>query len=145
MTGLGLSIVRRLVHLMGGEVSVVSELGVGSVFSFAVDFPIVVKAVSDGDLAHAVLATPHVPSAQGGSVLLVEDLVVNQEIARRFLERLGWDVTVAADGAAAVEAFERHAFDLVLMDVQMPVMDGLVATREIRRREAPGKPRLSLR
>jgi two-component system sensor histidine kinase/response regulator len=70
-----------------------------------------------------------------GRVLLVEDNVVNQKVARRFLERLGCEVMLAENGAEAVTAFEQGGFQLVLMDVQMPVMDGYTATREIRDRE----------
>jgi PAS domain S-box-containing protein len=70
-----------------------------------------------------------------GRVLLVEDNVVNQKVARRFLERLGCDVTVAENGVESIAAWEQGAFQIVLMDVQMPVMDGYTATREIRDRE----------
>jgi PAS domain S-box-containing protein len=70
-----------------------------------------------------------------GRVLLVEDNVVNQKVARRFLERLGCEVTLAENGAESIEAWEKSDFELVLMDVQMPVMDGYTATREIRARE----------
>ncbi|HEY8509637.1 MAG TPA: response regulator, partial [Steroidobacteraceae bacterium] len=71
-----------------------------------------------------------------GRVLVVEDNPVNQQVARRFLQRLGCDVTVVDNGAKAVETYRPGGFDLVLMDVQMPVMDGLTATRELRRRES---------
>jgi CheY-like chemotaxis protein len=67
-----------------------------------------------------------------GRVLLVEDNIVNQMVARRFLERLGCDVTVAENGEEAVRCFTQSAFRLVLMDVQMPIMDGYTATRQIR-------------
>jgi two-component system sensor histidine kinase/response regulator len=70
-----------------------------------------------------------------GRVLLVEDNIVNQKVARRFLERLGCEVTLAENGVESVTAWERDAFEIVLMDVQMPVMDGYTATREIRDRE----------
>jgi two-component system, sensor histidine kinase and response regulator len=73
-----------------------------------------------------------------GRVLVVEDNVVNQQVTRRFLERLGCEVTVAENGARAVESCRQATFDLVLMDVQMPIMDGLAATREIRRHESQG-------
>jgi two-component system, sensor histidine kinase and response regulator len=72
-----------------------------------------------------------------GSVLVVEDNAVNQQVTRRFLERLGCEVEVAENGQRAVEFCTRTHFDLILMDVQMPVMDGLAATREIRRHETP--------
>ena len=74
-----------------------------------------------------------------GRILVVEDHPVNQQVARKFLERLGCEVTVVDDGAKAVEACARETYDLVLMDVQMPVMDGLTATREIRRAEADSR------
>jgi CheY-like chemotaxis protein len=74
-----------------------------------------------------------------GRVLVVEDNVVNQQVTRRFLERLGCEVTVAENGKRAVESCGQAIYDLVLMDVQMPIMDGLTATREIRRHESPGR------
>src|SRR5258708_12797235 len=73
-----------------------------------------------------------------GRVLVVEDNVVNQQVARRFLQRLGCDVVVAENGKRGVEEFFKSDYALVLMDVQMPVMDGLAAAREIRQRELPG-------
>ena len=72
-------------------------------------------------------------------VLIAEDNVVSQQAARRFLEAIGCDVTVVGDGAAAVNACARHEFALVLMDLQMPRMDGIDATHEIRRQERPGR------
>jgi signal transduction histidine kinase/CheY-like chemotaxis protein len=85
------------------------------------------------------LATDQGQGQYRGKVLVVEDNVVNQQVARRFLQRLGCEVLVAENGKRGVEEFFQNPYGLVLMDVQMPVMDGLAAAREIRRREPPGK------
>jgi signal transduction histidine kinase/CheY-like chemotaxis protein len=133
-TGLGLAISNRLVALMGGRIAVDSTPGDGSLFHFTIAFGVHAGALLEEDVA-AHAPRPVATSRTGLQVLLAEDNKVNQRVAQRFLERLGHHVTLANDGREAVELWQRQAFDLVLMDVQMPEMDGFEAVATIREAE----------
>jgi PAS domain S-box-containing protein len=145
-TGLGLTISKQLVGLMGGQIGVESELSVGSTFWFTACFRLGneerVRAESGGR------------SSVGESrsfnlrVLLAEDNPVNQKVATAMLERIGAEVDVAADGVEALEALGRTRYDVVLMDCQMPRLDGYAAVRRLRAGESgaldPGVPVIAL-
>ncbi|MGR3437022.1 ATP-binding protein [Salipiger abyssi] len=125
-TGLGLGIARRFVEAMGGEIGVESTPGEGSVFWLRV--PLVLADGSGKPEEHSAAA----PETPGRDILLVEDNEINLELAREMLTGLGHRVTEARDGEQAVAAASGHRFDLILMDIRMPRLDGLGATRAIR-------------
>jgi glucokinase len=132
-TGLGLAICRELTDLMGGSITVRSEPGLGACFE--VSLPLTrssAEAPSD-----AFAAGPfELPSQLTLKVLAAEDNTVNQLVLKTLLHQLGVDLTVVDNGQEAVDAWEREPWDLILMDIQMPVMDGPDAARRIRQREA---------
>ncbi len=127
-SGLGLAISKRLIELMSGTIEVESEVGKGSTFVVRLRLP-------KSEAPNAKVA-PVVPVRFDGiRVLLAEDNEVNRIVSEHFLTKLGCQVAWAADGSIALELFETDRPDIVFMDVRMPVLDGLEATQEIRRRE----------
>ena len=148
-TGLGLTICRRLVILMQGDIAVQSEPGRGSTFRFTVPLqhcalPLaadetVCELAPPAPGSAVVLLAPAAPQEGGGNglrILLAEDNPVNQRLALRLLEKMGHRITLVDNGVDALDRTTAGGYDLVLMDVQMPELDGLTATRRIRQWEA---------
>ena len=131
--GLGLSICRELAELMGGTIAAQSETGLGATFTVSLPLPWLGEATEPAEAEPAAADfTPVRPLR----VLAAEDNAVNQLVLKTLLAQVGVEPVMVADGRAAVEAWAREPWDLILMDVQMPVMDGPSAARAIRAAEA---------
>jgi signal transduction histidine kinase/CheY-like chemotaxis protein len=132
-TGLGLAIVKKLVEIQGSHISIESKLGQGSKFFFELNFELSksVPFPKKGDVQSFALDSYDLP--ENLKVLLVDDNPMNLRIATKLLQKWNIEVTTANNGEEAISTFKKAGFDLILMDLQMPIIDGYTAAREIRR------------
>ncbi len=128
-TGLGLSISKNLIELLGGKLNMQSEIGIGSEFSFNLH---VLKCESDSILKNDLIQEKQ-PITRNKSILLIEDNPLNQKLAKNVLNNFGFDVIIADNGQLGLKVLEHQKFDLILMDIQMPELDGYQTTTIIRR------------
>ncbi len=133
-TGLGLVIAAELVEMMGGKIGAESHPGVGTTFYFSARFPLATAAQATPASQPSPLPEER-KNRQSLHILLVEDEYINRTLAVSVLEREGWEVTVAENGVQSLELLNHNGFDLILMDIQMPELNGYETTRTIRRRE----------
>ncbi len=140
-TGLGLMICRQLVELMGGEIAVESRAGSGTTFSYTT---LLLPAIQREPVGFAVteVSKPEAKSGNPKRILVADDNEINQVVACKFLQKLGYEVEVARNGREAVEAASRTPYDAILMDCEMPELDGYDATRAIRQRETGKENRI---
>ena len=141
---MGLTICSHLAELMGGRIWVESKLGIGSAFHFTLRLKAAVEAPSNGRLEQLPVENGVLRPARALRILLAEDNVINQKVACRLLEKQGHQVVVACNGREALSILEREPFDLALLDIQMPEVDGLETARVIRARERSGTVHMPL-
>lgn len=137
-TGLGLSISKNLVELLGGRIAVESNLNEGALFSFNIPFKKNISKITDLNIK------PDYAKLNGCRVLIAEDVEMNQFIARAIVEEKGMYVTIASDGKEVIEKVSNFQFDLILMDISMPFIDGIQATSIIRSLQIPNKKNIPI-
>ncbi|MDH5473163.1 MAG: ATP-binding protein [Gammaproteobacteria bacterium] len=140
-TGLGLSICKKLVNLMGGEIRLISELGNGSCFSFSILFE---KSFLNNEKNIDINKHNYMNISFNANILVAEDNPVNQNVISSMLEKLSCDIEMASNGQEAVKLFSDSRHDLIMMDCQMPIMDGFEATKRIREQQEGSHKRIPI-